>query len=39
MAVEIENIEIIKLLLSSDKIDAKIKCILFYLYKIQNHVF
>lgn len=38
IAVENENIEIIKLLLSNDKTDVNGITILFYIYKIQNFV-
>ena len=40
MAVEKENIEIVKLLLMNDKLDINIINILnIFFYKIQNHIF
>ena len=39
LAVEKENIEIIKLLLTNDKLDINLGYILnIFIYKIQNHI-
>ena len=39
LAVEKENIEIVKLLLTNDKLDINLLNICLIFYKIQNHIF